>query len=707
MNHDGQVERITVRRSAFGDPALTCGKGAGPSRSAGPGKPTCSAFGILSCLVVVGTTWILAGAASAQLSSDDIASLQARAKVEGWTFTVGENPATTRSLRQLCGLVVPEDWWANERFDPCTPRRDLPVSFDWRDLNGCTSVKDQGNCGSCWAFATVGALECAVKIKDSLETDLSEQWLVSCNRNGWGCDGGYVAHEYHMWKTDPCDGTGAVLETEFPYVAAEAPCSCPYPHEYLIESWAYIGTGTGMPSVEAVKQAILDYGPVSVGVYADSAFQAYTGGVFNACQNNSGINHAVVLVGWDDSQGTAGVWFLRNSWGPAWGEGGYMRIEYGCSQVGYGASYVDYPGYDPFEVLPHSGLLVTGDPGGPFTPTCKSYTLTNDGADPLSWAATKTVDWVDVVPSNGILAASTPATVDVCINSNVNALPADVYAGMVTFTNLDSSFTRAREAALWIGPLFDVPIDPTQSTVTVELCYAGTCGSDTSDITGTLTTQLNDIDNPTTISLFDFELEFIDDLHLVLSWGILGAFDSTIAGLIVQHAEPGLPVGPTPIAADAFVFRDPPQELEGTLTYTSWGVPCWALQDAGLPCSDTHDLTGARPDSSEFRGTITTDNRTVSLVSQIEEEMLFAGLATLQSSGTIRGQVFVPEPTPGDVNRDGDVDLTDFANWPGCVTGPDIAPYGAGCGGFDFNGDMDVDLGDFAGFQAVFTGPNP
>jgi C1A family cysteine protease len=224
------------------------------------------------------------------LSSADIAALQKQGEIEGWTFTVGENPATSRSLDELCGLVVPENWWVGAKFNPCTPTRSLPDAFSWCDSGGCTPVKNQGYCGSCWAFGTVGALECNVKIKDGLTVDLSEQWLVSCNSDGWGCWGGWWAHNYHEWKTDPCGGTGAVLEADFPYVAYDAPCNCPYPHEYLIEDWAFIGNDYSIPSVNAIKQAILDYGPVSVALYANSAMQAYTGGIFNGCESGE-INH--------------------------------------------------------------------------------------------------------------------------------------------------------------------------------------------------------------------------------------------------------------------------------------------------------------------------------------------------------------------------------------------------------------------------------
>ena len=308
---------------------------------------------------------IAASPAFGQLSSENIALLQQRAEEEGWTFTVGENSATDRPLHELCGLVVPRDWWVGAPFDPCTPRRDLPASFDWRDY-GLPNARNQGSCGSCWAFGTIGPLECNIKLKDSVTIDLSEQWLVSCNSDGWGCGGGWWAHDYLEWKTDPCGGTGAVLESDFPYVASDASCECPYPHPYLIDGWAYVGSSGGVPPVANIKQAILDYGPVSVAVCANSAMQAYTGGIFNGCVSDE-VNHAVVLVGWDDGQGSAGVWFMRNSWGTGWGEdGGYIRIPYGCSSIGYAAVYIEYPGTLPGSLsidLPNGApnVLTPGD----------------------------------------------------------------------------------------------------------------------------------------------------------------------------------------------------------------------------------------------------------------------------------------------------------------------------------------------------------
>jgi len=294
------------------------------------------------------------------ISDADITALREQGLKEGWTFTVGKNPATERALSQLCGLVEPADWRVGASFDPCIPTSTLPAYFDWRDLGGCTPVKDQDGCGSCWAFGTIAPLECNILIKDHLEVDLSEQWLVSCNRNGWGCNGGWWAHSYFQWKMDPFNGTGAVLEEEFPYVASDVSCDGPYHHPYTIDSWHFIGFSQGVAKTDAIKQAIMTYGPVSVSCAVTEAFGAYSGGIFNENNSDAEINHAVALVGWDDSQGANGVWILRNSWGTGWGEEGYMRIEYGVCQVGYAACYVNYPARTKIEISSRLGGVSIG-----------------------------------------------------------------------------------------------------------------------------------------------------------------------------------------------------------------------------------------------------------------------------------------------------------------------------------------------------------
>jgi len=249
----------------------------------------------------------------------------------------------------------------------------LPSAFDWRP-HGVTSVKNQGNCGSCWAFGTAAPFEAAIRITDGVEKNLAEQYLVSCNTDGWGCRGGWWAHDYHWWKVPPGEtGAGAVYEADFPYTARDDACRSPYPHREKLASWAFVGSAYGVPSTQAIKQAIYDHGPIAAAVCAGIRFVNYTGGVFEvdeAC--TYGVNHAVVLVGWDDDQGTNGVWILKNSWGTYWGESGYMRIGYGVSQVGYSANYVVYGSMRPTPTptrTPVPTATPTRTPTPTFTPT--------------------------------------------------------------------------------------------------------------------------------------------------------------------------------------------------------------------------------------------------------------------------------------------------------------------------------------------------
>lgn len=317
----------------------------------------------------------LAGTAFGQLSEGDIEKLQERGQAEGWTFEVKMNPACEYSLDQLCGLKEPDNWQAEAKWnDMSAIKRDIPSSFDWRALDGVTPIRNQGGCGSCWAFGSAGALECNIKIYDDTVVNLSEQWLVSCNTYGYDCGGGWWVHSMFKDRTDQCGDVGAVMEADFPYVQYDAPCNCPYPHEYTIANWGYVGQPWTVPTVEQLKLAIMEYGPVSVAISVNDAFQGYGGGIFNGCENGD-INHAVVLVGWDDEQGENGVWFVRNSWGTWWGEAGYMRIPYGCSWVGYNATYVDYKG----------GLSIAADTTAGWIPFDVNFTGITTLTDIVSW----------------------------------------------------------------------------------------------------------------------------------------------------------------------------------------------------------------------------------------------------------------------------------------------------------------------------------
>jgi len=314
---------------------------------------------------------------------------------------------STDPFENRCGFIIPDNWEEDACFDPCPVTYDLPPSFDWRtEADGLPPIEDQTiylagflpiSCGSCWAFATTGVFECLIKIRDGETVDLSEQYLISCNKDGWGCDGGFVAHKYHFDTKGKCDNKpGAVLENNFPYqngwnlIIPTPPdtvdCKHIENHPYKIDSWSYIYPRINdIPEVENIQQAIYQHGPVYSGIYAGSAFDSYKSGIFSTHEGGDKINHAVVIVGWDGAKDDPnGYWIIRNSWGSDWGENGYMKIKYECSNIGHMSNYIKYK--DPEPDLKCSGSLSWSNvaPGSRLT---GSFTVKNvgDARSTLTW----------------------------------------------------------------------------------------------------------------------------------------------------------------------------------------------------------------------------------------------------------------------------------------------------------------------------------
>ena len=276
--------------------------------------------------------------AKREMLQKELAEMRAEMRANGWDFKIGPNPAMQYSIEQLCNFkpeLKPAISSAYEPGDVATVAATLPASW----IGTYTPIKNQASCGSCWAFSTIAGLEAAIKFRNGVTYDLSEQHLVSCNPYGWGCNGGFFAFDMIV----PSMGyyPGAMPETCFPYTALDSACSyCASPTWYPVASWAYVGASNSVPSVDAIKNAIYTYGSVSVGFYVDRYFQAYTGGIFTSCKRKvKNINHAVILCGWDDA---TGAWLMKNSWGTGWGEDGFMWIKYGCNNVGYAACYCTY-----------------------------------------------------------------------------------------------------------------------------------------------------------------------------------------------------------------------------------------------------------------------------------------------------------------------------------------------------------------------------
>ncbi len=265
--------------------------------------------------------YVSTGAGEANLHFELIKPSSQEAAVDAYNVSVVSAGAYTGSYKAPVAPAV-------EEYVPQHKTSALPAAFSWLSQGKLTPCKNQGSCGSCWAFAACGSFEGVIKIKDGVTRDLSEQWLVNCT-SGSSCDGGWCPDK--MFKT-----YGAVYESDLKYTGKDGTCASSYTYHEKITNYKQIATN---PTVDQIKTAIQTYGPVWIAVCVGSNFNAYKSGVLTKSDAGD-VNHAVVLVGWDDANS---CWILRNSWGTSWGENqGYMRIKYGISQVGYNATYIDY-----------------------------------------------------------------------------------------------------------------------------------------------------------------------------------------------------------------------------------------------------------------------------------------------------------------------------------------------------------------------------
>jgi Papain family cysteine protease len=249
------------------------------------------------------------------------------------------------------GLSIPPFWGTLGPWDADFPSGGVPPSrFVWTELFPGKPARYQGDCGSCWAHATVGAVEYQAFIYERLDVDLSEQWLIDCFGGGNGCNGGFQMYYAFMRNNlfsqyDIYGQNGAVMESDCPNVYKNGTCAGPYSHHYWLQGWSYIGFPPilGVPTFpfrDQLKRAVYLFGPVSTSVYAGNwpKSGSFTS-VLNDCRPDL-PNHMVLIVGWSDA---LGAWRIRNSWGPGWGENGEAWISYECSWMGWAANYVTYP----------------------------------------------------------------------------------------------------------------------------------------------------------------------------------------------------------------------------------------------------------------------------------------------------------------------------------------------------------------------------
>lgn len=324
-----------------------------------------------------------------------------------------------------------------------------PVSYDWRQPDGAaanyvTPVKNQGNCGSCWAFATTAALESQVLLSNNgaaSTLNLSEQLLISCSSAG-NCGGGFVGT-----ASDYIRNMGLPAEFCYPYTAANGACATACAdwtnNAYHILGWHWVATSA--PTVEGLKNALVTYGPLVTGMGVYSDFYYYSSGVYSHTSGTYQGGHAILLVGYDD----AGQYFTaKNSWGTGWGEAGFFRIAYNQlnSDVGFGHYSIAYEGTNPGPLPPPAPTTCTYS----ISPTRQSFkagggsgSIIVSTQDTCAWTAVNNVAWISVTSGN---TGSGSGTVSFTVAANGgNQRSGTITAAGQTFTVTQQKLPKGRK----------------------------------------------------------------------------------------------------------------------------------------------------------------------------------------------------------------------------------------------------------------------
>ncbi|KAM9368342.1 cathepsin S [Phaethornis superciliosus] len=257
------------------------------------------------------------------------------------SYELGMNHLADMTSREVSALLTGLQVAPQKKLSSPSRRhgRDqLPEQMDWRDQGCVTPVKNQGSCGSCWAFSAVGALEAQVKLKTGKLVSLSPQNLVDCSTTygNQGCSGGFMTNAFQYI----IDNQGIDSEESYPYTAQNGTC------EY--NSSARAATCSRYVELpfadeEALKEAVATVGPISVAIDATQpTFFLYRSGVYDDPRCSQDVNHGVLVIGYG-TQEDKDFWLVKNSWGVQFGDGGYIRMARNHQNHCGIASYPSYP----------------------------------------------------------------------------------------------------------------------------------------------------------------------------------------------------------------------------------------------------------------------------------------------------------------------------------------------------------------------------
>jgi xylem cysteine proteinase len=252
----------------------------------------------------------------------------------GWKMGLNEfADMTAAEVKKYLGLRPRANSYIRSVNTDTTPIKSVPNDIDWQQRGAVTPVKNQAQCGSCWAFSTTGAMEGIVQIKTGQLFSLSEQQLVDCagSAGNQGCNGGLMDDAFNWIVANG----GLDSEGDYPYYAQDMAC----------QKKASVASISGYRDVqqgsEDALMNALQSQPVSIAIEADqSSFQMYRSGVFNGPCGQQ-LDHGVLLVG-SGTDGGQNYWRVKNSWGSGWGDQGYIRMVRGQNMCGL-SNMASYP----------------------------------------------------------------------------------------------------------------------------------------------------------------------------------------------------------------------------------------------------------------------------------------------------------------------------------------------------------------------------
>jgi C1A family cysteine protease len=370
-----------------------------------------------------------------QVMADELAYIKQAIKAKGAKWEADETSVfklSPEERKNKLGLNKPDVPDANV-LSPSEPLVGLPVTLDWRDNGGnwVTNVRDQKQCGSCWAFSAAAALESAI-IRQSgcsgCDLNVAEQILVSCGGAG-SCSGGSPGAASNYIRD-----TGLPDESVYPYTATNGACPNWQAPTNRISSWSYVTTSS--PTADALKNALATYGPLSTTMEVYSDFYAYKSGVYSFTTGTRQGGHAILLVGYDDA---SQCFICKNSWDITWGDRGYFKIAY--SEINSVTQFGDY-------TIAYVTGLTPPPPPPPPPPSCSvtlsptSTTFTSVGGlgsvsvttgSGCSWTASDSASWITITGDTSGTGNST-VTYSVAPNTGKNVRTGSVTVGAQVHT---------------------------------------------------------------------------------------------------------------------------------------------------------------------------------------------------------------------------------------------------------------------------------